>query len=509
MKRFNRDTAWLALLIVLACTAAVVAIIGFKKRLQSEVAIFQNNSEIRIGVARLPTALDLDNLTSIEDYEVLSRIHRSLVQLDQAGRIYPGVAKNWTVLDEGKQIVFQLRPNLTFASGRPFSCGDVLETLEHLKDSRDASLFGVTIIKNMQCKSDFQFVVTLERPSPFFLIELANLRYSIRPAESFSQTSHRDLDGLGPYRIVNFNPSSRYIRLLRRSESPYVTAQAPLKIRYEKIDEFDSAIQKAKAGEIDLYPLHGQLMESGSLLAASQHIDRVWMLILSKKMMQERPHLTRCLNTQIKRENIVASMKDPGFFKTGTVVSVDDENNSQSRLLLSGLEADEKNCAHVIPRNARIIMTSNYDPRLVEAISHELRRVGVKYQTLSSYSKEEINQKLAGDSYDIAIFSYGTDVSAASDLAYYFIRNPSFPPSQWVDQTLSNLVKRITVSRNESEAHERIFNVLGASLRRAPLIALFFEKERYLAGKCIHTLDPDRLFINQQLASLVRDEGCR
>jgi ABC-type oligopeptide transport system substrate-binding subunit len=510
IKSFNRDTAWLILLIALALAAAAVAVMGFKKRLRSEVATFQNKSEIIYGMPRMAGDLGVEELRTMEDFEILTKIHESLVSLDRAGRIFPGVAKNWRVFDGGKKINFYLRQNLEFASGKLFRCNDVLETFEHLKARHDDSLWAMNIVKSMECNSDRQFLVTLEHPSPFFLSEISDIRYSIRPSSSLNDPKPH-LDGLGAYKVENYDSKSNEIVLVRRDNSPFATMQSPLRVHYKKIEDLNEAAKQLKDGTLDIYPLRGKLMDTGKLLVSSRPVDRVWMLVLSKNTMLKYPQFTKCLNTLLKRENIITAIHDPAFVKANTVVvMMDDDNGSQSRLLLGvyNSQEDDADCAHQMPQSVRLMTASGLDQRIIDSISHELKRLSIHVKAVPPSAKEKFLPKLGTDTYDIAILTFGASPSPVSDLTYFLVNNPVFPPSGWVDRGLSKLVQKISLSRNEIEAHERVLSVLGQSLSKSPLVTLFFEKERYLTGKCLKVVNPDRFLFDEHFASITRDGSC-
>src|SRR4051812_6819094 len=134
MSSFNRK----AMVVISLSVIVAVAAFLFNNRSRSTK---EPNQGLKIGLPRIPKILRLDALSTIEDYEVLSKIHASLVTTDHAGRIYPSVARKWAVTQNGRVMTFELRRDLNFASGRKFSCDDVVRTYEYLRANKENSLW--------------------------------------------------------------------------------------------------------------------------------------------------------------------------------------------------------------------------------------------------------------------------------------------------------------------------------------------------------------------------------
>jgi oligopeptide transport system substrate-binding protein len=97
---------------------------------------------------------------------VLVQLFESLVTFDATLTARPALAASWDVLDEGRRIVFHLRPNLTFSDGTALTAADVVRSWLRLIDP--------------------------ERPSP-----LASLMFDVEGALPYLRGDVRDASTVG------------------------------------------------------------------------------------------------------------------------------------------------------------------------------------------------------------------------------------------------------------------------------------------------------------------------
>ena len=79
---------------------------------------------------RNPTPLDPQKTTLLVAHEIAWQIYDSLIYLDEAGTVYPGLATSWEFSNEGKTVTFKLREGVNFHDGSPFNAEVVRWTVE-------------------------------------------------------------------------------------------------------------------------------------------------------------------------------------------------------------------------------------------------------------------------------------------------------------------------------------------------------------------------------------------
>lgn len=152
---------------------------------------FENGIEHQIlhyGNADEPQYLDPHLSTGSPDNNIIINLFEGLTRKNhQTLKPEPGVAKSWTISDDGKEYRFELRKDARWSNGDPITAHDFVYswrrsltptlpnhyayTLYYLKNGKDYyegkisdfSKVGVTAV------SDYELLVELEHPVPYFL----------------------------------------------------------------------------------------------------------------------------------------------------------------------------------------------------------------------------------------------------------------------------------------------------------------------------------------------------
>jgi len=146
------------------------------------------------GVLRLASGDDVRTLDPALGYDVVSwsfeqMLFDTLVDYDTGTRIVPELATSWEESQDGKRIVFHLRPDVRFASGRPFAAADAKYSLERLLKpslhSQGAEFFQDVVgaaayaageaaeVTGITTPAPDRVEFALEAPDPLFLHKLA------------------------------------------------------------------------------------------------------------------------------------------------------------------------------------------------------------------------------------------------------------------------------------------------------------------------------------------------
>ena len=120
-------------------------------------------------------------------------IGQGLVRFDAQGRIAPGLAERWTVLDEGASYVFRLR-EATWSDGKRVTAAEVIAALDRQRDagSRNPLAPYLTAIDEIVEMTPEVIEVRLKRPRPDLLNLFAQPELGV--------VRQRPPAGTGPYR---------------------------------------------------------------------------------------------------------------------------------------------------------------------------------------------------------------------------------------------------------------------------------------------------------------------
>jgi len=231
-----------------------------------QVFTFNNNAE--------PEHLDPALMAGQPDGRVARLVFEGLCTADpQTLAPMPGQAYRWDVSPDRLTYTFHLRPSLTWADGYPLTAEDFVWSWRRLLSPSTGARYAAFLapVKNAEAflKGDLAdstqlglaapdestFVVTLARPTPYFLeltsyyATLPTPRHVIEREGADWESAHK-LVGNGPFRIAEWRQKDRFV--LVPNERYWDRAHVRLtKIVALPIEENSTATNLYKAGAID------------------------------------------------------------------------------------------------------------------------------------------------------------------------------------------------------------------------------------------------------------------
>lgn len=171
------------------------------------------------------------------------------------------LAESFSVSDDGTVYTFNLRQNVTWHDGEPFTAADVLFTMG-LWRNPDVPFFlrsNFRLIEDVTALDDYTVVVTLSEPQAAFLTLLGylanilpkHLLSDLSPEQLANPTSFlRNPIGTGPFKFDRYIPGS-FVRLVRNDNyfagAPYLDA-----LVYRVVPDANSQLALLQSGELDL-----------------------------------------------------------------------------------------------------------------------------------------------------------------------------------------------------------------------------------------------------------------
>jgi oligopeptide transport system substrate-binding protein len=101
-----------------------------------------------------PGTLDPAAQGDIGSAAVSAQIFEGLTAFDPELNVRPALAASWDLLDEGRRIVFHLRPNLTFSDGSPITSADVVRSWLRILNPKAPSPL-VTLIGDVEGATEY------------------------------------------------------------------------------------------------------------------------------------------------------------------------------------------------------------------------------------------------------------------------------------------------------------------------------------------------------------------
>lgn len=162
-------------------------------------------------------SLDPAIVTDGESYKVTENIFETLLSFgDEDTTINPGLAKEWTVSEDGLTYTFELQEGVKFHDGTDFNAEAVVFNFERWKNGEAGefpyyeSMFtvgGEDVIASVEASGDYTVVFTLTRAQAPFLKNIAMSPFAIASptaVEAAGDTFGDDPVGTGPFKFVEW-----------------------------------------------------------------------------------------------------------------------------------------------------------------------------------------------------------------------------------------------------------------------------------------------------------------
>jgi len=150
--------------------------------------IAQAAGVLTIGCREESTTFDPIKSAQNRDSWVFTNVYDVLVRVDKAGtKLLPGLAKSWSVSDDGLTYTFKLRP-AKFSDGSPITAQDAVFSLLRIRDDKTSLWTDTyTILDKAEASDPETLVLTLKSPSVPFLAQLASPNASILSQQAMAR----------------------------------------------------------------------------------------------------------------------------------------------------------------------------------------------------------------------------------------------------------------------------------------------------------------------------------
>src|SRR5690349_20231568 len=171
-----------------------------------------------------PSELDPARTGDAESSAVIAQLFETLTTFDADLELRPALAESWKVQDDGRRVVFTLRPDLTFSDGSPLRASDVVRSWFRVIDPDApsplvtllADVRGALAYSDREAKAEDvgiqaddgtrEVTVDLERAAADFPAIVASPTFGVVPPSidaADALTASRDFVGSGGYRLVD------------------------------------------------------------------------------------------------------------------------------------------------------------------------------------------------------------------------------------------------------------------------------------------------------------------
>jgi len=212
-------------------------------------------AELKIGLASEPSSMDPHYFILSPNVAAAAHVFERLATFDTDLQVVPQLATSWkTVADTTWE--FNLRPNVTFHDGSPFTAEDVKFTIERVPNVKDARGYDrlVKMIDEVIIIDPLTIRFKTKKPAPLLPNNLANIfiisKKHGQGATSADFNSGKAMIGTGPYKFVEWKPKEHII--YKRNENYWGKKEAWDKLTFKPISSSTSRVSALLAGDVDV-----------------------------------------------------------------------------------------------------------------------------------------------------------------------------------------------------------------------------------------------------------------
>lgn len=199
--------------------------------------------------------LTWDPAESTDSYsnKVINMVFDTLVDLDEDSQLIPGLATEWTVSDDGMEIVFKIRENVKFQNGEILTPSDIKFTLDRAAETPQSKVMLVSVDEVLCDDEAMTVTLKMKEPSASIFVNLTESACHIlnqKWVEEHPDDLEQNPCGTGPMKLKEWKVNNECI--LERFDEHWAGQPVTTSITLRVIPEPTSRTIALEAGEVDM-----------------------------------------------------------------------------------------------------------------------------------------------------------------------------------------------------------------------------------------------------------------
>ncbi|MDD6087436.1 MAG: ABC transporter substrate-binding protein [Bifidobacterium boum] len=204
----HKPVIWMIAALIVVALIACIAVVNSRSR---KTATPTQSDSVAIGIKLAPVSLDIRNQSgSALEQLLIGNVYEALVSRYSNNEVEPGLAKSWTISNDGLTYTFKLNEHMNFSNGDTLDATDVVWSINQLKAKQYYNSDQVENLKQASAPDATTVKLTLSRPDANMLWYLSG-----RPGLVFDKDARYDAKttavGSGPYVVKSFDSSSKLV----------------------------------------------------------------------------------------------------------------------------------------------------------------------------------------------------------------------------------------------------------------------------------------------------------
>jgi peptide/nickel transport system substrate-binding protein len=190
-----------------------------------EAAIERDLSTLQLLYGRSVTTLNPHLANGYQDFEAARIVYEPLASYDKSGQLVLFLAgeiptlENGGLAEDGTEVTWKLKENVTWSDGEPFTADDVVFTFEFISNPEVAAATAQFYenVETVEALDDYTVRVTFKEPTPAWSVPFTGQTGGILPRHIFEEFNNIDARdavanlqpiGTGPYVAMGFEPGN-------------------------------------------------------------------------------------------------------------------------------------------------------------------------------------------------------------------------------------------------------------------------------------------------------------
>ena len=390
-------------------------------------------ADIVAGMRLEPPILDpTAGAAAAIDEVVYANLFEGLTRFGPDGAVLPALAESWEVAPDGLSWVFNLRSDVTFQDGTPFTAEDVVFSFDRAmaEGSLNAQKGLFAGINEVTAIDDVTVEIGLDAPKGSLLSNLAwGDAVIVSPATADGNAQNPV--GTGPFAFANWVQGDR-VELVRRDD--YWGAKPALeKVTFKFISDPTAAFAAMMAGDIDAFPTYPAPENLAQfradprfqVLVGSTEGETILAMNHAREPFQDI-RVREALSHAIDRKAII----EGAMFGYGTPIGSHFAPHNPAYTDLTGFAPYDPERAKALLAEAGVsglrptlmLPPPSYARRGGEIVAAQLRAVGIEPQIVNVEWAQWLEQVFKNRDYDLTIVSHTEpmDIEIYARPEYYF-----------------------------------------------------------------------------------------
>lgn len=426
-------------------------------------------------------------------YVRMSLIFDTLIWKDQ-NEFIPALAKDWEYLKDENAYKFDLRNDVTWQDGEPFTADDVIFTFDYMKD-HPYLWVDESIVDHVTAPDDYTVKIYLKNQYAPFLTQVAgtlpifpkHIYQDVTDPENFQDA--KAVIGTGPYKLVDYS-KSQGTYLYEANEDYYQGAPDVKQIKFVKVSE-EMAGASLKKGDVDAASVKPEevdgLKDEGFTVLEASHDWNARLMINHKKEPFSDVRFRQALAYAIDRQELVDKfLRGYGIAGNPGLFSPDNQwyNKNVEQYAYNPSKAEElitdmgySKDGDVFTKDGKDLevemLVTSTNERAGELIKAQLEKVGITVNLRSVDSKTLDNAVNQWD-FDLALSGHG-GLGGDANILNIVISGDGFNSARYYeDEKLNQLLTDEVEEMDASKRKEIVNEIQELYANDVPALTLYY-----------------------------------